>query len=194
MKGSVYAVLFTNGLFKVGHSKNVASRVRTHISAGKSFGYESEMIFFTEPHDFPQRTEKKLLEFCSDRFNKNSPEYFEGGDYHSVREVMLQTKRMIAWGSGLSVKGDILMVPMMAGGDPDGEYVKIQEMLIALKKKVIDVIEKNPGVSAGVIKNRMRKHDVSEILEEIEEEGLVTVETNKHPTNGKTISRYTKTL
>lgn len=190
MKGSVYAVLFTNGLFKVGYSSNVASRIRAHIGAGKSFGFELEMFFFTEAHSSPDRTEKNVLGYCTDRFAQNSPEYFEGGDYHSVREAMMQTKKMVAWGSGMTTRGDTILIPMSKtiGGE---DYISsIKEYTSGLSARVLDVIKKNPGATTGVIKNRFRKQDITDILGDLKASEDVTVEVVKHPANGKEVLKY----
>lgn len=188
--GSVYAVLFTNGLFKVGYSSNVASRIRSHIGSGKSFGFELEMFFFTELHPSPERTERNVLGYCSDRFVQNSPEYFEGGDYHSVREAMMQTKKMVAWGSGMTTRGDTILIPMSKSIGAGNYASSSREYAKDLRARVLAVIKKNPGLTVGVIKNRFRRQDITDILDDLEMAKDVSVERFGHPKNGRDVLKY----
>ena len=187
--GIVYAVLFDNGLFKVGRTRNLQARIRSHISSGKSFGYGLDVFLFTEQHEFFERTEEKLLNYCRGRFQANSPEYFEGGDYHSVKEVMMRAGTLVGWGNSLATKDGAVIVSMPEL-QKTKETKKIKESN-TIKEKIIRLLKGKPdGLTEGVIKNRCRPNEVYDDLMELLGAGEIRVLESKHPKTLVTVRTF----
>lgn len=186
MRGSVYCVVFSDGTLKAGFTSGAQNkRIMCHEKAGKSFGVQVEVIFFTETHDDANQTEANVLKWLSNRLPVRTVEYFDGGSRAIAREAMLSTGKLVAWANTAKLVDGCFLVP------PDSipESEKKQD---SYADRVLSLLRRNnkQGLTLGVIQNRFRKWDVENIINEMRQKSLVRVERSQHPKKKITIERF----
>ena len=192
--GSVYAVLFRTGEFKIGASSNPVARISEAINSGKSFGYALEMVFITDSHKAAGSTKERLAEYCEERFHATDGDFFNGGDVSSLREAMISTKRLVTWATSLqSVGGNKFLLVPVSSFDISSQSCVSDVELELMKDKIMSIVTKNPGITSGVIKNRMRKYMptvVDDVLLAMAEEGILSMVETEHGHTGAKVLKF----
>lgn len=186
MNRSVYIVLFKSGAMKVGSASNIINAFKKSISNGEAFGQEIETLFFTERHEGWKRGERRVILHCQSKATQKSEGVFEGGSYDIARQAMIKTNLMVAWACELATIGNGLIVPtdgaVIGDGGAKGEM---------LKRKIMERLSKCPdGMTEGVLKNRIRGHDIREALASLLADGKIKRTEADHPKSIRTIVRY----
>jgi len=185
MKGSVYCVLFTNGLVKVGFTAGEQhKRIRQHIAAGRAFGLYLDMFFFSEMHDGAELTEQALIKHVGKILKANTNEYFQGGDRFICRDAMLSTEKLVAWSDELAVIGDKVLV------NPGINCLTPQKSQPNLENRIKKLVEKNSNITEGIIKNRFRTKNIQPVLDRMVSDGILKKEISTHKSNGSKIVMY----
>jgi len=86
----LYAILFSNGVVKIGKSTSIERRIKQHIDMASCFDITVES-YFVEVN--PQITEQDLICFCQENgILCNGNEYFKDLDYTAVVNFMTKPK------------------------------------------------------------------------------------------------------
>lgn len=88
-KEGLYALLFSNGIIKVGKSINVCERIKTHEATAKAYGLFVVDRYFVQETDI---TEKELIAYCKGLIglvgNNHHGEYFMDIDFDKVKQFI----------------------------------------------------------------------------------------------------------
>lgn len=86
----LYAILFSNGVVKIGRSTSVERRIKQHINMASCFDLTVKSYFVETK---PQITEQDLISFCQKNgILCNGNEYFKNLDYTAVVNFMTKPK------------------------------------------------------------------------------------------------------
>ena len=81
----IYVIEFTDGVLKVGQTKNAAQRLSSHRSSAKMRGCDVHRSWFSPPHTGFLDNESSLIDFCRSQWEQEfGREYFTGGDFSLV--------------------------------------------------------------------------------------------------------------
>lgn len=87
--GQVYAILFSDGLVKVGRGYDARSRVITHEGAAKARGVKVVEKYFSGPLIDPKSCEKKVIEYCKKNGDlAHGLEWFSKINYEALKEYI----------------------------------------------------------------------------------------------------------
>ncbi len=84
MSGHLYAVLFSSGTVKVGRSDRPGERLKALRLGAKVHGVGVQQEWVSPPAWDVQASERRLIDFCAERWEPLGNEYFPGADYGSV--------------------------------------------------------------------------------------------------------------
>ena len=83
--GYVYAIQFSNGIVKVGSTRNPHARITTHRGDASRFGLTVTEVWLSSNHDTYLRSEQVLIEIASSLTpDRNGREYFPNLDVSAV--------------------------------------------------------------------------------------------------------------
>lgn len=82
----LYVILFANGVLKVGQSRNVRQRYKTHRWWARQHGTTIAEVNIGLRYGTASPDERKLIAFCRDRWPalQGHREYFVGADFEEV--------------------------------------------------------------------------------------------------------------
>jgi len=196
MSGNCYGVLFDNGVFKVGRSRSVVSRVGEHIKSAESLGLGVSLIFITESVVDEMALEAKILGLLSNKINTRGVEYFEGVSRSQALSIFTATGVMFYPLAAISnikhgrlncaIPMDLILSDLEIGIHSDLELIKV-------KNKIFDSLESGT-LPTGKINNRLRstpKALVLAALSEMEAEGSIYKSTHKHPKMKRDVNNWT---
>lgn len=192
---NVYAVLFNNGVLKVGRSAKPETRIKNHIDAASRHMIGYSVFMISEPVEDGRRAEAELIEYCSRTHKKTGNEYFLDADYALAREAMLSLGLLVTWGSEFKKS---TFTGMTTISTHLGKPYALSE---ALEIRVVDVIKqvisgsKDGVVSRGIIDDRLRKkkllnNKIMQLVDNLPSKHGIEVLKTRHAKNGKTITKY----
>lgn len=192
---NLYAILFKNGILKVGISANPEARIKRHITEAKRHTIQHSVFFITEPVADAPALEARLISFCAKTHERNGNEYFVDADYELARSAMLSLGLLVTWGnefkkSEFTNRTELsanLVEPMCDVSTPCGTLMKFLKMIIRRSNDV--------SVSRGVLIDRLRKkrllnEDTMEWIAALDQSEEITVIESIHKGNGSTVIKY----
>ena len=100
----VYVIGFANGIVKVGRSRNIRQRYRSHRSWARTHGTSIAEVDVSLRYGTAAPDERRLIRFCRDRW-ENLPgyaEHFVDADYEEVWTYFRALEHMAAASGWLS--------------------------------------------------------------------------------------------
>lgn len=190
MSGFVYAVEFSNGTVKVGKTSDVASRIYSHQHHARAVGVDVMMIVISTEVENENSAEKIILEGMKKIREIHSREYFKNASASDVTSIMKERNipyilcRQV---KKVTHKG---VSSYMAEIIPSGNISDLRPPAYELENRIKSFVEKNKGISMGVIVNKMRKEkDVKGAVYRMEEIGELRVERSTHPKKSTCIEK-----
>lgn len=196
LSGYVYAVMFSNGTTKVGMSANVGNRLYSITHAAKVMGVEVNSILMSTFMKNPIHAEAGMIRHMKKIGVEISTEYFSNVSFEGVSNMFdeLRIPYMVCLSvKRTELKGKRVVSLVMASVD---ECAKSSRSDVN-EAKVLKLIEKNPDISLGVIKNRLKNiqwSDVDNAVDVLIADELVSVSESIHPKKGEVIKKYRATL
>jgi len=187
MSGNCYAVLFNNGVCKLGRSENIASRISSHVKSGESMGLSVELIVITQSVENEKILELKLLSKFKGESNTRGVEYFENIEKDMVINAFMDLGVVfypIKEIKSVNASGIVCTIPngFIRGGD-ESKYID-ELQLISLKTKIKEFLSAS-NLTTGLITNRLRRKSktmVLKALSELERCGAIACDKHIHPT------------
>lgn len=195
MSGNCYGVLFNNGVFKVGRSRNVISRVSGHVKSAESLGLCVSLIFITVSVSDEAALEEKLLRLLDGKSKTRGVEYFEGVSrslalsvFASSGVVFYPLATISNIGSrwlNCAIPMDLVLSDSEIGAHSDLEIIKI-------KSRILGFLESGT-LPTGIINNKLRstpKAMILSALSTMEKEGSVLKHTHIHPKMKREVNNW----
>jgi hypothetical protein len=100
----LYVIGFTSGLVKVGHTRDVRQRYKTHRSWARARGIEIVDVDYSYRHGTTAPDERRLIRFCTERWYAlpGYAEVFVDADFDEVHTYFRALENMAAAGGWVS--------------------------------------------------------------------------------------------
>lgn len=190
---NLYGVLYDNGIFKVGRSGDVISRLRTHITNGRAMGTKMVCCLITQPVRNPEEAENQLKASAASILQSNTPEYFQGADLKSAIRVMISTGLLVTWTDGVFINkkysSPLISCPLGMSLDACEPYS--DDAVLAVKK----ILLKHSPINLGVLVQRLSRKGMdrafakSLVKDMANNKELIEI-TSTHPRNKMTVYSY----
>lgn len=192
---NIYAVLFNNGILKVGRSSKPENRIKKHIVEASRHMIDCKVFFISEPVSNANIFEQKLINHCAQTHERNGLEYFLGADFDFAREAMLSLGLLVTWGDEFKkseFEGMTTISTSLTSGTVSADML---DMHVLKLLKIVIKASKDGVVSRGVFMDRLRKkkklnNKVLACLDSFTEENGIQVINTKHCRNGKAVIKY----
>lgn len=199
MREQVYAILLSNGICKVGRTKNLGSRMQTLAHGITAIGVDVDYFFCSAFIDRSVEIEQSLIKYMSSNKNCNKQEYFKDVNFKEIEEMFnhLGIPHFVF----IDIKSKYVnQVPTFTATiAPDSENLDRNSSTNTYydsmdKSCVLKLLEKHNELSEGVIRNRvshrMEKGKVTRILNDLFEQDIVSVKVEEHPKNKRQIKFF----